>query len=99
MVTLVLMVGLLAAPVSSALAADQIQAEGVVYGGMYPDDHWNGAAELDAMSAWAGKRVTFMGLFHQVRESIDFWEGNTDHLLEQAWQAESTPFSNVAVNA
>ncbi|MGH9052904.1 MAG: hypothetical protein ACRDWX_07835, partial [Acidimicrobiia bacterium] len=99
LLTLVLIVGLLAAPVSSALAAEEIQAEGAVHGGMYPEDHWNGAAELDAMSAWAGKRVTFMGLFHQVRESIDGWFGNTEHLLEQAWQAESTPFSNVAVNA
>jgi len=99
LIVLSLLIGSVATATTPGWAAEEIQTEGVVHGGMYPKDHWNGAAELDAMSAWAGKRVTFMGLFHQVRESIDGWDGNTDHLLEEAWQAQATPFSNVAVNA
>ena len=72
--------------------------EGTIFAGMFSAE-WDVAADLNAHAAWSGQKVTFAGLFHDVRESIDYWSGNTEFMLESAWQAEATPFSNLTINS
>lgn len=68
----------------------------VVLGGLY-SDQWHSGADLDAIGAASGKRMSLMGTFHHLWESENGWEGNTDWLLEQAWSAQATPVANVEV--
>jgi hypothetical protein len=81
-----------------AYAQGEVKAEGVVYAGLYPSG-WEAAADLEAMASWAGKRVTFAGIFHGVDvanpersgDALSWW-------LEQAWRARATPFVNVGMD-
>ena len=83
----------------SAGAAVPIVADGVIHAGIYSSE-WDASVDLDGLASWAGKRVTFSGIFHDVMESAaPAWSGNTDWKLEEAWQAQSTPFSNLTINS
>ena len=67
--------------------------------------------DLENMAEWATSsangRVTFAGNFHDVMESHPqcgfpwapngCWSGNTDNMLEQAWDAEATPVVNLNI--
>jgi Ca2+-binding RTX toxin-like protein len=88
------------APVAAASEPRELAVgEGTIFAGMYSPE-WNMTADLDAHAAWAGQKVTFAGIFHDVLESTaPNWSGNTEWMLEQAWQAEATPFSNLTINA
>ena len=84
------------APVAPASA---IEDGGQVYGGIY-STRWESGADLDALAAWAGDRITFAGSFHTVDENPrDNSYSNTRWILEEAWKARSTPFANIAVDA
>jgi hypothetical protein len=67
---------------------------GQLYAGMYPDDFWRNAEILNGVASWAGKRVTFAGTFIDASEDTS----NIVEKLEQAWQAQSTPFANVEMS-
>jgi peptidoglycan hydrolase-like protein with peptidoglycan-binding domain len=70
-----------------------------VYAGMY-SSQWEATVDLEAMTSWAGKKVTFAGTFHSVFESESpYWSGNTVWILEHAWQAEATPVANLSIPA
>lgn len=96
-----LVVSVLVAP-HPAGAAEPREAsigQGTIWAGMYSPE-WALTDDLNAHNSWAGAKVTFAGIFHDVLESAaPNWSGNTEYLLEQAWQAESTPFSNLSINA
>lgn len=65
--------------------------------------------DIENMAEWATSnangRVTFAGNFHDVQESDPncpfpwgpCWSGNTDNMLEQAWDAEATPVVNLTI--
>lgn len=88
---------LTAAPV---LAIDGTKApltgRDVVLAGLY-SDQWHSGADLQALGAASGKGMSLVGTFHQLWESENGWEGNTEWLLEQAWSAQATPVANVEV--
>ena len=96
---LLALTGSLVVTAPSVRAASPIVGIGTVYAGMY-SSQWEATADLEAMAAWAGKKATFAGTFHDVFESAGSnWAGNTAWLLEQAWQAEATPVANLGINA
>ena len=96
---LVLSTALATVSVPPATAGESITAEGVVHSGLY-SDQWEAGADLNALAAATGKRVTFSGTFHNLYESSGSnWAGNTDWLLEQAWSAQSTPVMNISIDA
>lgn len=74
---------------SLAFASDT----GQVYAGMYPDDFWANTDIMNAAASWAGKRLTLSGTFLDASED----PSNIMEKLEQAWQAQSTPFANIEV--
>jgi Glycosyl hydrolase family 26 len=76
-----------------ALAAP-FSGVGTVYAGMYSTE-WESETDLSNMAVWAGKRATFVGTFHEPGE----WVGAAAHLLEEAWDAQATPFANLSINA
>jgi len=76
---------------------------GRVYAGMYSALYGDrAAADLNGMAAWAGQRATFSGSFHDLMENTDPATGqpydysNTINILEAGWDAQATPFANVA---
>src|SRR3990172_2027367 len=96
---LLALTGSLVVTAPSVRAASPIVGTGRVYAGM-SSSQWEATADLEAMAAWAGKKATFAGTFHDVFESAGSnWAGNTAWLLEQAWQAEATPVANLGINA
>ena len=89
--------GLVMMPLPAAAAP--FTGAGTVYAGMYSTE-WESETDLSNMAAWAGKRATFAGTFHDILESEGGnWFGNTAHKLEEAWDAQATPFANLSVNA
>ncbi len=110
-VLLLLVIGQLVGLVPTAgAAANPILGLGTVYGGMSSDAGTFGVTDdLEDMAAWAGRRVTFGGTFHNVLESEPdcgfswapdgCWALNTATLLEQVWQAEATPVANLGIDA
>jgi hypothetical protein len=58
--------------------------------GMYVPGYKDQAANLDAVSGWAGQRLTLAGTFIDVKDAA-----NVQVRLEQAWIARTTPFVNV----
>jgi putative cell wall-binding protein len=86
------------APTASAIG-NPIFGFGTVHGGMY-SSVWDSTGDLENMAAWAGRKPTFGGTFHQPLESEGSnWFGNTDWLLENVWDAEATPVANLSINA
>lgn len=83
-----------ALPMAAGADVDPIVGEGTVLGGVYPLDPWDFDGEVTSMNAAAGGSVTFTGTFHDVDEN-DAWAFTTDHKLEEAWAAGSTPFANL----
>ncbi|MBW3579032.1 MAG: cell wall-binding repeat-containing protein [Actinobacteria bacterium] len=81
--------------VPSTAANPATPAGGYVYGGMYTGDFWNHADQLNRAGAWAGRKLTFSGMFHDLTED----PGATAHLFEQGWAAQATPFANVKAEA
>ncbi|MGB7859742.1 MAG: glycosyl hydrolase, partial [Acidimicrobiia bacterium] len=79
---------------ASAATAD---GEGQTYGGLY-SNQWAAGADLNALSAATGKRVTFGGTFHSVNEN-NSWSGNTEFILEEVWKGKATPFANLTIPA
>jgi hypothetical protein len=77
----------------ACLAAAMASGSGRLYAGMYVDGFWEHAATVEAVGAWAGRRLTFSGTFLSVQEDRD----NVVEKLEQAWRARTTPFVNVEV--
>ena len=84
--------GLVMTPLPAVAAT--FSGAGTVYAGMYSTE-WESETDLSNMAAWAGKRATFVGTFHDPGE----WVGAAAHLLEEAWDAQATPFANLSVNA
>ena len=76
-----------------AAAPGLIVGSGPVYAGMYPNTFWF-AEDFDALATDTGRRITFAGRFHNIREN-DGWPEATKWTLEEAWTAGSTPFSNL----
>jgi putative cell wall-binding protein len=87
----VLVAALLAAAIVALPGARPVSAVTPIYAGLITDDFWGHAKILDSFAAWSGQRVTFSGTFHNLAED----PGATDHKLESAWVAKSTPFANV----
>ncbi|MEX0700184.1 MAG: hypothetical protein WD651_12715 [Acidimicrobiia bacterium] len=87
--------GLILLPLPAVAAT--FSGTGTVYAGMYSTE-WDAHTDLANMAGWAGQNATFGGTFHSVRESVDFWAGSTDHLLEESWLAQATPFANLSIN-
>jgi hypothetical protein len=75
------------------VGAATASGSGRLYAGMYVDGFWEHAAIIEAVGAWAGRRLTFSGTFLSVQEDRD----NVVEKLEQAWRAHTTPFVNVEV--
>jgi hypothetical protein len=95
-------IALLVALIPSAplAAAETITGESQVHGGIYSSGVWESSQDLNALASWSKKRVTFAGSFHNIYESEGSnWDGNTDWILEQAWQGKATPVANVNLNA
>lgn len=90
------LVPVVAAPLTAS-GAEPIVAAGTVYSGVYPNE-WLFSAELDNFSSWAGARPTFAGNFHNVDES-DTFPLNTYTKLEEAWEAQTTPWANLEIPA
>ncbi|MDX1450613.1 MAG: hypothetical protein R3246_16310, partial [Acidimicrobiia bacterium] len=85
------------APVTPATAEDTVvlTAEGILLPGMYSAE-WRSYDDLTALAAEVGKQVTFSGTFHDAsREPA--WI--TDWILEQSWQARTTPVANLTLPA
>ena len=72
-----------------------VDLNGVVHNGPLDDGFWDSQV-LDTYDV--GKGVTFAGRFHDVRENSGTFSA-TQASLEEAWEAKSTPFSNVTINA
>ncbi|MDP8957784.1 MAG: hypothetical protein M3N51_00955, partial [Actinomycetota bacterium] len=92
---------LLVSVAGPAAAEEPIEAADRVHGGMYIEE-WDTSTQLDGMAVWVGKRVSFLGTFHDVNEDDLLPPGpysNTITKLEEAWQAKATPFANLAINA
>lgn len=77
-----------------ATAAAPVTGEDVVLAGIYSED-WESGADLTALGAASGKRVSIQGSFHDIGQSGQ----NVDWILEQAWSAQATPFANVTIQA
>jgi hypothetical protein len=84
--------GLISLPLPADAAS--FTGAGTVYAGMYSSE-WNFHTDLTNMAEWTGKRATFAGTFHHLAETA----GGTAHLLEEAWDAQATPFANLSINA
>ena len=84
--------GLISLPLPADAAT--FSAAGTVYAGMYSSE-WDFHFDLINMAGWTGKRATFAGTFHHLAETA----GGTAHLLEEAWDAQATPFANLSINA
>ncbi len=83
----------------SAVAASAISGTGPAYAGMYSSE-WDASVDLTNMAGAAGRRATFLGTFHNPGESeAPNWAGNTDHLLEEAWEGQATPVANFSIDA
>jgi beta-mannanase len=88
-------VGLLTGPIGAAGAEEQVILTGqdMVMAGFYSAE-WESYDDLTALTEATGKQVTFSGTFHNAaREPA--WI--TDWILEQSWQAQTTPFANVTI--
>ena len=84
------------------LPAQAAEADGAgkVHGGIY-SEHFSAGSDLDALSSATGKRVTFGGTFHSVRENDDVAGGwsNTRETLDEVWKGKATPFANLTIPA
>jgi hypothetical protein len=91
--------GVLSTHVPVAQAATAISGSGTVYAGIYSSE-WDASVDISNLAGWSGRRVTFLGTFHQPFESESpNWSGNTSHILEEAWEGQATPVANLSVNA
>ncbi len=91
--------GVFAASPPAATAATAPTGSETVYAGIYSSE-WDVSTDLNNLAAASGRKVTLLGSFHQPLESEPpNWSGNTDHLLEEAWQGQATPVANFSVNA
>ena len=86
------LVGTVPSPAASQ-EATVLSGQDMLLPGFYSAE-WHSADDLLALAKATGKQVTFSGTFHDAsREPA--WI--TDWILEQSWQAETTPFANVNV--
>ncbi|MGH8950454.1 MAG: hypothetical protein ACRDX9_03425, partial [Acidimicrobiia bacterium] len=100
-VALVLLAGVIVVvPPPPPASAATISGVGTVYAGIY-SEHFKAGADLDALAAATGKRMTFAGTFHNVNENANVAGGwsNTREALEEAWKGQATPFANLTINA
>jgi hypothetical protein len=72
-----------------------LTGQDLLFGGYYSAE-WQSRDDIVAMVDATGKKVTFSGTFHNAAQE-PAWI--TDWILEQSWEAESTPFANVNVPA
>jgi hypothetical protein len=83
-----------------AMAVDRTPAplngRDILLSGLY-SDQWQAGPDLLALGAASGRGLSLAGTFHQLWESENGSEGNTEWLLEQAWSAHTTPVANVEV--
>jgi hypothetical protein len=76
-------------------AAATVTARDEVMVGIYPNDQWNSAEHIRAVTAAAGKSISIGGLWFNLDEPAV----NVDHLLEEVWSAQATPFVNIHVQS
>jgi hypothetical protein len=72
---------------------EPIIGSGDVLAGLYPNTFWF-ESDFDTLSGQMWRRFTFAGRFHTIYEN-DGWPEATYWTLEEAWQAQSTPFANL----
>ncbi len=89
--------------ISNVQAADgdaEVDVTGRIDAGIY-STQWQATNDLNALAAAVGKPNTFSGTFHNIYENEhltnEAWSTTRD-ILEQVWQAHSTPFANVGID-
>lgn len=83
------------APPAGAQEQPVITASGTLLPGIY-SSQWKSYLDLTGLADRVGKQVTFSGTFHNaVKEPA--WI--TDWILEQSWQAQTTPVANMTIPA
>ena len=87
-------------PAPPPAEAATITGVGSVYAGIY-SEQFNASADLDALAAATGKRMTFAGTFNSVNENDGVAGGwsNTREMFEEAWAGKATPFANLTIPA
>jgi len=87
----------LLAPLGAASAGE---VDGDLKTGLYSNEFYS-EPDLVGVGLASGQKVTFGGTFHDAEENDPGNPGwsNTKEILESVWQAESTPFANVGVQA
>jgi len=80
-------------PAEAAPEPDWIVGSGDIYAGLYPNTFWF-SNDFDTLATQTGQRITFAGRFHNIREN-DGWPEATHWTLEEAWDAQTTPFANL----
>ena len=94
-----LVVGALLTTAVPAIATEspEIQPLGndILLAGVY-SDQWVAGSDLVGIGRAAGKRISLTGTFHHLFES-EHGIDNTDHILEQAWNAQTTPVANLEI--
>jgi hypothetical protein len=90
------LVVLAAIPASAA----GVEAGSYVHGGFYPGDGFHSTADLDALAAATGKRVSLGGTFMAVTEDWgrpadpNEWS-NTREKIDELWRGGTVPFVNL----
>ncbi|NNF11458.1 MAG: hypothetical protein HKN74_14365 [Acidimicrobiia bacterium] len=72
---------------------EPIIGSGDIFAGLYPNVFWF-EPEFDTLAGQTWQRLTFAGRFHSIYEN-NSWPQSTYWTLEEAWEAQSTPFSNL----